>query len=66
MFEAIRGDDKELRVLTYYATFCQHEGKEPDIARLAATSHLPQDTTQDILARLASKGWLDKVKDYTA
>jgi hypothetical protein len=64
MFEAIRGDDKELRVLIYYATFCQNEGREPDITHLAAAVHLPPDTTQDILARLSSKAWLDKVKEY--
>jgi len=63
MFEAVRGDDKELRVLTSYATFCQNEGQEPELARLAATVHLPPDTTQDILARLSSKGWLEKVKE---
>jgi len=63
MFEAVSGDGKELRVLTSYATFCQNEGQEPDLARLAATVHLPPDTTQDILARLAIKGWLERVKE---
>lgn len=65
LLAAMRGDDNELRVLMHYAMICQNEREEPGLDRLAESAHLPPETVQAALTALSSRGWLERVKDYS-
>lgn len=65
MKDAVKGNRVQNEVLMRYAMHSQNEGKEPEPERLAKELDEPLENVKKTLNELSSKGWLERVKNYS-